>query len=304
MGERVKVFYNIDLGLLNRLHPFDGRKFRRVVEGLSGVAGVDMVDVPAPIDPSAIDRFASPLFRKLLARRRYVLQALEVPWLPLPLSFLDRRILAPMRWGVAGTLAAARAALARADGWNLSGGYHHASRTDAEGFCVYNDIGIAVQVLRESGELAEADELLIIDVDAHHGNGNARVFMEDRRVRILDIYNNRIYPNSPFTKRRVDIDLPLPMGASGEHYLERLSHGLAQLQAGARLAFVVAGTDVLASDPLGGLALSIEDCVERDRRVWQRLRQLCIPGVFVGGGGYGPDSATAITRSLIANATP
>ena len=78
-----------------------------------------------------------------------------------------------MRWGVAGTLEASKAALAGKNCWNLAGGYHHASQRSAEGFCLYNDIGIAHQELLKTGLLKSDDNILIIDVDAHNGNGNA-----------------------------------------------------------------------------------------------------------------------------------
>ena len=306
----MRVFYherfNIDLGLLNRLHPFDGLKFRRVRQGLAGSADVEFVDVREPISQAAIDSFASPLLRRLLGAKRYVLEALEVPYLPLvPFSLIDRRVLEPMRWAVGATLQAAQACLAGGGHcWNLAGGYHHASRTDAQGFCLYNDIGIAVQSLRESQALAADDEILIVDIDAHHGNGNARVFLEDKRITLLDIYDGEIYPRSPLTKQRVDIDLPLSRGTAGDAYLAALGQGLQRIERPYRMAFVVAGTDVLKSDPLGGLQLSIDECVVRDGLVLARLDALGTPAVIVGGGGYGPDSAAAITRSIAANATP
>ncbi len=303
----MKVFYherfNIDLGLLNRLHPFDGLKFRRVRQGLADCADVEFVDVAAPISQAQIDAFASPLLRRLLVKKRYILQALEVPYLPLlPFSLIDRRVLEPMRWAAGATLQAAQACLVGGHCWNVGGGYHHASRTDAEGFCIYNDVGIAVQGLRESGALSQTDEVLIVDVDAHHGNGNARVFMEDQHVTLLDIYDGEIYPNSPYTKQRVNIDLPLRRGTDGVAYLDRLREGLRQLESRYRMAFVLAGTDVLRTDPLGGLALTVDDCVARDGLVLDRLDALGIPAVVLGAGGYGRDSATAIIRSIKANA--
>ena len=99
----------------------------------------------------------------------------------------------------------------------------------------------------------------------------------------------------------MDISLPLPRGTSGASYLERLGEGLRRLEPRYRMAFVVAGTDVLQSDPLGGLALSVDDCIVRDKLVLDRLDALGIPAVMLGGG-YGPDSATAILRSILANA--
>ena len=292
--------YNIDLGLLNRLHPFDGRKFGKVHEAVRGL-GLEQREVESHVTPEQLDRFAGEILRGLYASKRYILRALEVPYIPLlPFSLIDRRVLAPMRWAAQGTLDAALAALQGHDCWNLSGGYHHASRNAAEGFCIYNDVGIAVQELRIRGLLGESERLMIVDIDAHHGNGNGHVFLKDSSVQMLDIYNGDIYPNSPTTKQRVDIGIPLHSGTRGPDYLARLRDGLAQLQGGARLAFVIAGTDVLASDPLGALALTVDECIERDRLVFGRLKELGIPAVFLSGGGYGPDSARAMIGGITA----
>jgi histone deacetylase 11 len=293
--------YNIDLGLLNRIHPFDGTKFEKVLRGIDG-AGVEVRDVPRPVAMSMVDEFVSENLGVLLRGKRYVLQALEVPYLPLvPFRWIDRKVLESMRWGVAGTLAAANHALSGVHCWNLSGGYHHASRHAAEGFCLYNDIGITVQQMRKSGALAADDRILIIDVDAHHGNGNGHVFKDDPRVEILDIYTGDIYPFSPSTKKRVDIDLPLPSFTSGIDYLSVLGEGLQRLSGPARLAFVIAGTDVLDTDPLGRQALSVDQCVLRDGLVLDALDRLATPAVVVGGGGYGKDSAIAMTKSVLAH---
>jgi histone deacetylase 11 len=290
--------YNIDLGLLNRLHPFDGRKFSKVHAALQRL-GVEQRDVGAPVPSAQLDRFAGEILRRLYASERYILQALEVPYIPLlPFGFIDSRVLLPMRWAVQGTIAAAEAALHGHDAWNLSGGYHHASRNAAEGFCIYNDVGIAVDDLRQRKLLEEGERLMIVDVDAHHGNGNGHVFFKDPSVEILDIYNADIYPNSPSTKQRVNVGIPLRSGTTGADYLARLRDGLAQLKAGARLAFVVGGTDVLASDPLGALRLTVDQCAERDRLVLARLKELGVPTVFMGGGGYGPESASAMIRGI------
>jgi histone deacetylase 11 len=292
--------YNIDFGLFNRLHPFDGSKYGKVAAGLRALPGIDIAAPKAPVEEAMIHLFVGQIFGKLLSSKRYILQGLELPWIPLlPFSMIDRRILAPMRWAVAGTLMAARGALREGSHiWNLSGGYHHASRNAAEGFCVYNDIGIAVEQLRREQVLRMGDRILIVDIDAHHGNGNAHVFMEDRQVDILDIYNDTIYPRDGFTRQRIDINIPLGRAVSGDEYLARLRSGLDEVSGGHVLAFVVAGTDVLASDPLGGMRLSVADCVERDAMVLTRLSSLGTPTVFVGGGGYGKESAAAMSASI------
>jgi histone deacetylase 11 len=291
--------YNIDLGPLNLLHPFDGMKFSKVHDNIQRLGDISIRQPLHAVDGSAIDSFASNLLRDMLRSKRYVLAALEVPYIPLlPFSVIDKRVLAPMRWGVEGTLEAARDALNGTNAWNLSGGYHHASRKAAEGFCLYNDIGIAVQQLAADGSISDSDPILIIDIDAHHGNGNAHVFMDSKNVFLLDIYNASIYPSGELTRKRVDIGIPLRPGTTGEEYLSRLRKGLDEISGKFRLAFVIAGTDVLASDPLGGLGLTVGDCVARDQMVLERLQALSVPAVFVGGGGYGKDSAKAIVASI------
>lgn len=291
--------YNIDFGLLNRLHPFDGMKYAKVVGNIHNLPGIELVSPEKPIDEEIVQAFAGRIFGSLLSSKRYILQALELPWIPfLPFSTIEKRVLAPMRWAVAGTIAAAREALQGTHAWNLSGGYHHASRNAAEGFCVYNDIGIAVEQLRQDKTLGQEDRVLVVDIDAHHGNGNAHVFMDDKQVDIVDIYNDAIYPRDGFTKRRININIPLRNKVSGDEYLERLHEGLGHLQQSYALAFVVAGTDVLASDPLGGMRLSISDCVKRDELVLARLSSLNTPTVMLGGGGYGRESASAMQASI------
>jgi len=291
--------YNISLGLLNYLHPFDGRKFSRVFNAIKVLKEINIKQPENPVSQPVIDKYVDELQRRLLYKKRYILRALEVPYIPLlPFSTIDKRILLPMRWGVAGTIDATQDALKGNNAWNLSGGYHHATTKNSQGFCIYNDIGIALQEVATAGLIHEADKILIIDIDAHHGNGNAYVFMDKKNVTILDIYNNDIYPQNNYTKERVDINVPLPAGANGEEYLAALKSALDKLEPGYTLAYVIAGTDVLASDSLGRLGLSIPECVERDRLVYEKLTALSIPTVFLGGGGYSRDSAQAMIESI------
>lgn len=291
--------YNISIGPLGGFHPFDGRKFERIYRALHNADNLTFHEPSAPCSENVINAYVTPLTQRLLKEKRYILQALGVPYIPmLPFSFIDRRVLRPMRWGVAGTVVAAQMALDGQTAWNLAGGYHHASPAGAEGFCVYNDVGIALMLMRESGELRSDDRILIVDVDAHQGNGNSLAFFEDPRVTILDIYNDAIYPASIAAKQRVDHPAPLPPGADGERYLEALYQALSQVQSNFRLAFVVAGTDVLKTDPLGGMALTIDDVCERDRMIAKHLARLGVPPVFLGAGGYSKESAEAMVKSI------
>lgn len=291
--------YNIDLGVLNRLHPFDGRKFSKIHHEISRLPQIQLKSPEFPVSNDFIEIFVNELLHRLLSSKRYILKALEAPHIPLiPFSIIDKRVLLPMRWAVQGTIEATKAALAGANCWNLSGGYHHASPGSAEGFCVYNDIGIAVEALRRNGEIQSNDRILIIDVDAHHGNGNAHTFMENEQITILDIYNDDIYPQSEFTKKRVNISIPLHTGTSGDEYIGALNNALNQLNGDFRLSFVIAGSDVLVSDKLGGFRLSVEDTTNRDSLICERLMAISTPFVFLGGGGYSKQSAEAVIKSI------
>ena len=293
--------YNIDLGLLNYLHPFDGKKFAKVYKVIKNLPGLVMKSPEQSVPLATIEQLAHPNMREQLKNKRYILAALEVPPIPLlPFWLVDRRILRPMRWGVAGTIAAAKDALKGNHCWNMSGGYHHASPGSSEGFCIYNDIAVAYHDLTTQGLLTSTDKVLIVDIDAHHGNGNAMSFMENKNVTILDIYNNDVYPRTLATKNRVNIGVAMHSGATAADYLPALEKALHKLDGNYRMAFVVAGTDVLATDPLGGMRLTLAECLTRDKMVVEKLHALSIPMVILGGGGYSKESATAIANSVSA----
>lgn len=294
--------YNINLGLLNYLHPFDGTKFQTIYDGLKGNDRVNFIEPSKPASMELIDSFLSSMMRKKVRDSVFLFRALEVPRIPfITFSFLDRKVLSPMRWGVAGTMLGAQNALKNSGiYWNISGGYHHAMQQNMEGFCIYNDVGICHQQLLQDGLLSTNDKILIIDTDAHHGNGNAYTFMENKKVTILDVYNVSIYPTSGYTRNRVDISVPLPPGTDGETYLQRYSKALEKLDDDYRLAFVVAGSDTLMSDKLGGFCLTIDEVTEREKLTLKTLQKHAIPSVILGGGGYSKGSAKSVIRAISA----
>jgi len=294
--------FNINLGLLSYLHPFDGTKFKTIYDGLKTNKDIEFFEPSESAGMDIIDEFLSSIMQHRVRNKNGIFQALEVPRIPLiGFSFLDRKILTPMRWGVAGTILGATQALKNGGiYWNISGGYHHAMQQNMEGFCIYNDVGICHQQLVKNGLLGADDKILIIDTDAHHGNGNAYTFMENKQVSILDVYNAGIYPTSGYTRDRVDIPVPLQPGIDGQTYLQRYSEALEKLDDNYCLAFVVAGTDTLMSDKLGGLCLSIDDVAEREKLTLQALSKRSVPTVMLGGGGYSRDSARSVIRAISA----
>lgn len=293
--------YNIDLGLLNRLHPFDGIKFKKIFTRIQSSSDINFIELSEPAGLGVVSAFLTPRMREALRHKQNIFAALEVPKIPLlTYKFLDRKILQPMRWGVAGTIAASRHVLSNGGiGWNLSGGYHHASQDRMEGFCIYNDIGICHQQLSREGLLEANDRILIIDTDAHHGNGNATTFMHNPGFTLFDVYNVNIYPSDQTTRNRVDIKVPLATGTVGDTYLNHYADALNKIEGDYRMAFVVAGTDVLGVDQLGGFNLTIDDVVRREQMTLDRMNALGIPTVMLGGGGYSKQSADCVAQAIL-----
>ncbi|MDA9558119.1 hypothetical protein N9R79_11610 [Vibrio sp.] len=291
--------YNISLGPLDKLHPFDGCKYKKVYEEIKHLDNLKIHDVPNMISEEAITTFLSLSAQKRLSTKSGITQALELaPLMMLPHRAIVRQILNPMKYAVNGTLLAAQHALKGNMCFNLGGGFHHASQNKMEGFCLLNDIGIAVQELRKSGELNHDDKVLIIDTDIHHGNGNALTFLRDENITILDAFSSDLYPIDESTYPRVDVLVQMRSLYSGDRYLSKLNSALAKVESIYTIAFVIAGTDVLKVDPLGNANLNINDVANREVMTFKALKEKGIPAVFLCGGGYSEDSAKAITASI------
>ena len=181
-----------------------------------------------------------------------------------------------------GTLLAARLALQSGLSGNLAGGTHHAFADHGEGFCVLNDVAVAVAALRAEGRVARA---AVIDLDVHQGNGTAAIFERDDDVFTFSMHGERNYPA---TKMRSTLDVGLPDGMGDEDYLAALRQHLPAVlvAAAADLVFYLAGVDVAAGDRYGRLNLSDEGVRARDRAVIEAVRGRGLPLVIVLGGGY------------------
>lgn len=302
--------YNIGLYGLERLHPFDSRKYGRAWKLLRRHFGPALRQLHLRPDRAASrDELLLVHSADYLARLRdpqYVARALEVPQLRhLPGWAIDWHVLRPMRWATRGTTLAARAALDHGFVVNLSGGYHHAKPDRGEGFSIYADVAIAVASLRATGALGETDRVVYIDTDAHQGNGVCHAFMADNRVFIFDIFNARIYPMFDVeARKRIDCDVGITGDCTDNEYLRELRDrlpGFLDSACNSRVGLGVynAGTDVFAGDPLGGLNISASAIRERDLFVVGELARRRIPTVMVLSGGYTRQSYQLVADSVI-----
>ncbi len=180
------------------------------------------------------------------------------------------------------TLAATRASLGEGVAVSLAGGTHHAYEDRGEGFCLFNDIVVAVRVLRREGVLQRA---VVIDLDVHQGNGTARLAANDADLITFSMHAARNYP-SP--KEESDLDVALADKTDDAAYLEQLDTFLPALldRTQAQVAFYIAGADPFHDDRLGRLALSKEGLARRDRRVFELCEAQSLPVVVTMGGGY------------------
>jgi len=289
--------YNISAFGLERLHPFDSRKYRRIRDWLirQGLRRPRDFVAPRPATHTDLLRVHAPEYLRSLRDRRILARILEVPVIRyLSAWLIEWRVLRPMRWGAGGTLLACRLALEKGLAINLGGGYHHAGRDRCGGFCVYADVPLALVTLKQEGRV---QSVLVVDTDAHQGNGTADALRPCPWAHLLDFFEEDIFP---WPKVEEEMAVPLPPWTNGAEYLDALREHLPRALDLFRPDLVVynAGSDVLWSDPLSRLFLTAEEMAERDLYVVTEVRERGVPLAMVLSGGYGPASWEAHARSI------
>jgi acetoin utilization deacetylase AcuC-like enzyme len=183
-----------------------------------------------------------------------------------------------------GTRKCAEFALDEGLAMNIAGGTHHAYADRGEGFCLLNDQAIASAWLLEEQLV---NRILIVDLDVHQGNGTASFFSDDSRVFTFSMHGKNNYP---LKKENSDLDVELDDGTNDATYLHLLRASLDQIlyRFNPDFVFYQCGVDVINSDKLGKLCLTLKGCRERDHIVFDTVRQLGVPVVCSMGGGYSP----------------
>ncbi len=268
-------YYYADIG---EGHVFPIRKFELVRDQLlaEGTLLPDEIIEPEPAELEDL---------RLVHTRDYLerliggnLSPKEIRKLGLPWSrSLVRRTL----HAVSGTILASRAAAESGIASNLAGGTHHAYPDRGEGFCVLNDVAVAIRVLQRDGV---ARRFLIIDCDVHQGNGTAHIFARDPDVFTFSIHGAKNYP---LFKEESDLDIELADGTGDDEYLGTLAEALDRLSVQQpEMIFYLGGADPFESDKLGRLALTKVGLFRRDRSVLEFARYLGVPIVTTMSGGY------------------
>ena len=264
-------------------HKFPLGKYRLLRAALAA-DGLYRLEPASPADPAAIERVHDPAYVRGFLEGTLdprVVRRIGFPWS----EGLVRRTLASL----GGTLAATADALATGFGGNLAGGTHHAFRAEGAGFCVFNDIAVAIRNL-------QPPRAAVIDLDVHQGDGTALLFADDPDVLTFSMHGAA---NFPFRKERSRIDVELRDRTEDAEYLDLLAASLPRVfEFAPEIVFYQSGVDGLAGDRLGRLSLSHAGLIARDRMVMEACRDRAIPFVITLGGGY----AEPIERTAEAHA--
>ena len=233
--------------------------------------------VPKPIDLSIIERVHEPEYVKKL--RTLTLNKSEARKIGFPLSkeLVEREIII-----AGGTIQGSMKAFETGIAMNIAGGTHHAFKGHGEAFCLLNDQAIAAQYLLDKKLV---DRILIVDLDVHQGNGTAEIFQSNPNVFTFSMHGQKNYP---FHKEQSDLDIALEDDCNDADFLRILKKVLPGLIAKTRPDFIfyLCGVDVLKTDKLGRLGLTVAGCKQRDVFVLELCKKNNIPVQCSMGGGY------------------
>lgn len=235
---------------------------------------------PEKIDRKIIERVHSASYLERLLTLDLTPKEIRKIGFPLSPELIEREIVI-----AGGTVEGAKRALTRGIAMNIAGGTHHAFCDRGEAFCLLNDQAIAAQYLIDHHNCAN---ILIIDLDVHQGNGTAAIFKNQPNIFTFSVHGAKNYP---FQKEKSDLDIALPDGTDDSKYLQCLEETLPPLidQLAPDFIFYLCGVDVVATDKLGRLGLTLEGCKARDEFVLRLCKQNQIPLQCSMGGGYSKD---------------
>jgi histone deacetylase 11 len=292
--------YDISLAGFEKLHPFDTKKYGKVAASLIQKLGIrkDQFYQPTKVSDEDLKLVHSARYLSSLSSSIQIAKIAEVPlicWIP---NFLLQwYLLDPMRYATAGTVLGAELALTHGWAINLSGGYHHAKGEEGGGFCFLADIPLAIRKLRLTRPQMR---VLVLDLDAHQGNGHESVLAGDKLSHIFDIYVDDNYPWDYEARKGIQFNYPVEPGIQDEEYLRLLRENLPAAVEHVHPDLIIynAGTDVYRKDPIGRMSMSKQGIIERDFFVFNQACVRNIPILMVLSGGYTSESAGIIADSL------
>lgn len=240
---------------------------------------------PAPITDTELTRFYSPDYVEQLTTGtldKKAMRRIGFPW--------SEQLIERTRTAVGGTIQTANLAIETGKALNLTGGYHHAFADFGSGFCLFNDLYLAAKAMQSHEGI---DNVLIIDLDVHQGDGTAKLAEDDDDIFTLSLHGEK---NFPHRKQVSNIDIGLPKAAEDDEYLSTLEQAitLAFRQFQPDAIIYDAGVDVHINDDLGLLHISTQGVYQRDKMIFDLAEREGLPIAAVIGGGYQRDIAALV----------
>ena len=285
--------YEVDIGA----HVFPTRKYRLVLGRLldEGTVTESQIRKPEPVTDEDVALVHTPEYVDKI--NNDTLSVPEQMLLEVPFS---RELRDGMWLCAGGSLLAGRLALEHGVSVHLGGGFHHAFPDHGEGFCLINDVAVALEMLRRDGAIRRA---AVVDLDVHHGNGTAAIFARESDVFTFSMHQERNYPA---WKPPSDLDLGLEDRTDDATYLAALGHHLPEILERHRpdLVFYLAGADPYGQDQLGGLGLTLDGLRRRDELVFRSSAEAGVPVAAALAGGYAirPDDTVEIHCNTVREA--
>ncbi len=292
--------YNIKLFGIQKLHPFDTEKPEKIYKHLTSKFDYrnDQFYKPIQVTDSQLLEIHTKEYLNSLNKSNKIAEIAELHALRfLPSGILKRKLLKPMKYATGGTILGTDVAIKHSFAINLSGGYHHAKANSGEGFCFFADINLAVSHLKEKHKI---NSIMIIDLDAHQGNGHESIVKNDSNVFIFDIYNKDVYPDDKDVKQYIDYHFPISKYTKDTEYLSIIEKELPKAIKESKPDFIIynAGTDIYEGDLLGMLSVSEKGIIERDDIVFKNAIDSNIPILMLLSGGYSKKSAEITAKSI------
>lgn len=240
---------------------------------------------PTPITDTELTRFYSPDYVEQLTTGtldKKAMRRIGFPW--------SEQLIERTRTAVGGTIQTANLAIETGKALNLTGGYHHAFADFGSGFCLFNDLYLAAKAMQSHEGI---DNVLIIDLDVHQGDGTAKLAEDDDDIFTLSLHGEK---NFPHRKQVSNIDIGLPKAAEDDEYLSTLEQAitLAFRQFQPDAIIYDAGVDVHINDDLGLLHISTQGVYQRDKMIFDLAEREGLPIAAVIGGGYQRDIAALV----------
>ncbi|CAK1542709.1 unnamed protein product [Leptosia nina] len=293
--------YNVSFCGFEKFHVFDAKKWRNIVQFLKEANFITSECLVKPNEAKENDLLVvhTKKYLKSLKWSAKVAIIAEVPIVAcVPNILVQHAYLKPMRLQTGGSVLAGKLALERGWAINIGGGFHHCSGDKGGGFCPYADITLLIKYLVMYRTVQNA---MIVDLDAHQGNGYQRDFLGVPEVYIMDMYNRHIYPKDEEAKRAIRRKIELGNKVEDLEYMLKLRKNLKAALNEFKPDILVynAGTDVLDSDPLGHMRISEIGIIKRDEFVFEICKAHHIPIVMLTSGGYLRRTARIIADSIM-----